>query len=370
MKYIDCLFFLVAAILFSVPVLAQCDFEPEIEGDLILCPESEGELRTGSYDEYQWYQRSFSGSDEAQPIPGATDSFLVVNHFDFTPSWISVEVVKDTCVVRSEEVLLDGYAFIPPFVETVGDFAIGPNGETIICRGDSLLYVFSMDKNIQWYRNGEPIDGATEAELIVTEGGSYFAEGAPEECPEFIMTLGVTLEVDKRDVDPTVPDLELVGFSYDTLTLQNPEDFIAWDWYCESLSELTFLTSGDTTLVGFEDAPDCSIGPFFIQGLDRNGCIEWSEPVHTIISNVEENSLGLDRVYPNPATDRLLLEFPEDPGSVQYRLLNVGGQLVQKGELPAGQSKQLDIGNLPAGNYFVELSADGLRSVVQIVKVE
>ncbi|TVR89833.1 MAG: T9SS C-terminal target domain-containing protein [Saprospirales bacterium] len=362
--YLSLLFVLIAA----GAVSAQCDFEPEIAGDLMLCPESEGVLNTGSYDSYQWYKRPFSGGGDAEAIPGATDSFLTVNYYDDVPAWFSVEVERDTCVVRSEEVLLDGYAFLPPFVETIGDFTIGPNGETIICNNDSLRYLFSMDTSIQWYRNFEPIPGATDPELIVTEGGSYFAEGAPYECPEFIMQLGVTLQVDKVDADAAIPQIELEG--YDEITLLNPGEFVDWQWYCEWSGELTHLADSETMINGHFFYQECSIGPFLVRGVDMNGCIAWSNEIITIINSVEERGLEVNRVYPNPATDRLLLEFPEDPGMVQYSLFDSGGQLVQKGELQGAQTKHLNIGTVPSGSYFIQLSSNGLQSVVQIQKVK
>jgi len=56
--------------------VAQCPFDPTVTpADLILCPNSQGELATQSYDSYQWYK-------EGNPIPGATGQTLVVDAYN------------------------------------------------------------------------------------------------------------------------------------------------------------------------------------------------------------------------------------------------------------------------------------------------
>nr|MBS0037823.1 T9SS type A sorting domain-containing protein [Saprospiraceae bacterium] len=348
--------------------LAQCDFEVEIEGDLMLCPESEGVLFTGTFDSYAWYKRPFSGGDEAEPIPGATDSFLVVNYYEDVPAWFSVEVTLDTCVVRSEEYLLDGYAFLPPFVETLGEFAVGPEGETIICNNDTVQFIFSMDTSIQWYKDFEPIPGATGKELIVSEGGSYFAEGAPEECPDLILQLGLTLEVDKRDVDAVIPQIELEG--YELLQLTNPEEFVFWQWFCEENNMMNWIANQDTSLMGHDYFEMCNFGPFLIRSTDRNGCVAWSEDYFTMINSVEEKGLEIGSVYPNPATHFIYLELPEVIEKVEYRIIDLNGKQIRSGHLIGAGKHRLDLSGLSSRQYLIELKEGNKLAVVRVLRLE
>lgn len=358
--------FYLSAMAYQAP--AQCNFDVEIEGDLILCPESEGVIFTGTFDSYAWYKRPFSGGGEAQLVPGATDSFLVVNYFEDVPAWFSVEVTLDTCVVRSEEYLLDGYAFLPPFVETVGEFAIGPEGQTIICNNDTVQFLFSMETNIQWYKDFEPIPGATNKILDVTEGGSYHAEGAPEECPEFIMQLGLTLEVDKRDVDAVIPQIKLEG--YDLLQLTNPDEFIFWQWFCQENDGNYLITDGDTSLQGHDYQPICDIGPFRIRSTDRNGCVAWSEDEYTMINSVEEKGLKIGSVYPNPANHYIYLELPEVMEKVEYRIIDLNGKQIRSGHFTGAGKHRLDLMGLSSGQYWIELKEGSNIAVVKVLRLE
>ncbi len=46
-------------------------------------------------------------------------------------------------------------------------------GDTLLCPGESTLLISSFDQNVQWYRDGWPIDGAQSPQLIVTQAGIY-----------------------------------------------------------------------------------------------------------------------------------------------------------------------------------------------------
>lgn len=347
----------------------QCDTLPQIDGDLLLCPESEGVLVTGSFDTYQWYKRDVSGGGDPVPVAGATDSFLTVNYFDDVPAWFSVEVTYDTCSVRSEEVLLDGYVFLPPFVESVGDLAIGSDGETILCNGDTLLFILSMDTNIQWFRNFEPIPGANDKELIVTEGGSYQAEGAPEQCPDFIMNLGLSLEVVKKEVDAVIPEVDYL-FGPDTFKILNLEELVFWEWYCYNFPAPDLIFVSNESAISWTDSYDlCYFGPYLARSIDVNGCVAWSEEVSGIINSVEEDKpMWINRIYPNPAADFVEIEYAQIIGVLQYEVYNIKGQLLQSASLSGMNSDRINVSSLNPGTYFILLLNGDERHVFQLVK--
>jgi photosystem II stability/assembly factor-like uncharacterized protein len=56
-------------------------------------------------------------------------------------------------------------------------------------------------------------------------------------------------------------------------------------------------------------------------------------------------------VYPNPSRDIFNLVLDK---KTQYTLLNVEGQVLRKGQFPAGQ-QQVDLSNFPNGTYFLQL---------------
>lgn len=178
----------------SYPCPHTCFLTPTVTGNVLLCPDESGILTTQTYDSYQWYKRSFSGT--AQPIAGANSQTLAIDRFNDVGYYFSVEVTHDGCTKKSAEVLVDSYVFLLPVVSTTGDFTIGNNGETIICQGDTAYYNLQLpyDTLITWSKDGSPLTGITGNTLTVTDSGFYAVEGAPSVCPNFVQQLGVPIE--------------------------------------------------------------------------------------------------------------------------------------------------------------------------------
>ena len=176
---------------------AQCDFDATIEGDLILCPNANGQLFTQEYEAYQWMKRAYNET-EATPINGATEQFLDVSSANDVGYYMSVEVTLDNCTEMSEEILVDSWWFLPVTVASVGDFEIGNMGEAIICSGDSMFFEMNLpyDTNIIWYKDGAVIIGETDSKLVVYEAGAYTVQGAPSICPDYTQFLGLDLIVE------------------------------------------------------------------------------------------------------------------------------------------------------------------------------
>src|SRR5690606_8282712 len=99
---------------------AQCPFTATVTpNNLILWPSTQDTLWTQVYDSYQWYKAG-------QPIAGATNQYLVVDHFMDAGSEFSVEVTANSCTEMSDTVLVDGWAFLPPVVMHEGAFHTDP----------------------------------------------------------------------------------------------------------------------------------------------------------------------------------------------------------------------------------------------------
>jgi PKD repeat protein len=78
------------------------------------------------------------------------------------------------------------------------------------------------------------------------------------------------------------------------------------------------------------------------------------------------------RLFPNPVTDQLQLEFDMDrAGEVQYRVFNPEGRTLrsQSQTLGAGaQRLELSLSDLPAGMYFLQLQRNGQPTTRRFVK--
>lgn len=186
--------------------VAQCPFTPTVTGNLLVCPEGNVTLGTQAYDAYQWYARPFFGGGMAQPISGATNATHQVG-YDQTPLYISIEATLNGCTERSAEVLVDGLVFLPLVVQSTGDFTTGPNGETVICAGDTLfltaLQPYTL--NFKWYDDNDLIPDADGPTLAVTRPGLYWLTASPGACPDLTVGLGVVIEVVWSDIPGCTP---------------------------------------------------------------------------------------------------------------------------------------------------------------------
>jgi len=174
--------------------IAQCNFDPTVVGDSLLCPDETTVFSTQEYESYQWYRRVYpDGTPTA--IVGATQQTLTLGDADLL-YYFWVEATDGGCTEASPEKLLDGYVFLLPFVAQSGNYAFDPDLEVFkICEGDTMFLQFNYGSNVTWFKDGEPIPGETGTLLAITEAGAYTVEGAPGICPNFIQSLGLILDV-------------------------------------------------------------------------------------------------------------------------------------------------------------------------------
>lgn len=207
---------------------AQCSFTPTVTpASVILCPNETDTLSTQEYDSYQWYK-------DGVAIPGATQQHHIVNQFADAGSYFKVNVTLSGCTEMSDSVLVDGWAYLPPFVIHDGTYTINPNdGSSLLCPGvDTMILTFSYPANIQWFKDGVAIPGATTNVLKVTSPGTYIVEGAPAVCPNNIATLGVSIDVAYITAHISPDDLILCPNAVDTLSVDSGSNF---QWYKDGL---------------------------------------------------------------------------------------------------------------------------------------
>ncbi len=82
--------------------------------------------------------------------------------------------------------------------------------------------------------------------------------------------------------------------------------------------------------------------------------------------DIEEINAIAFTAYPNPFTDQLQVQFENTSASLAtVKLFDVKGQLLQHG-VTMGNTYTLDRGDLPAGNYLVEVMIDGEQGLKKI----
>lgn len=320
---------------------AQCPFDPTITPtDLILCPNEQGVLTTQAYDAYQWYK-------EGVLIPNATGQTLAVDQFNDAGYTFTVEATLDGCTEMSPGVLVDGWAFLPPYVIQSGDepLFIDENGVAHHCLGDTVLLVFSMTNNITWTNNGVVIPGETASILEVTSSGNYSGSGAPSVCPEFIMSLGV--EVSLEFMEPTQPAIE-----------QNDDQLCAVP---AGVDHQWFL-NGEALPGSSACITPTAPGAYTVDATYAVNCSVPSEPF--IITGVEDHaSHRAPRVYPTPASDEVTVDISIAVHGGKWKLMDVTGREVMRGAMPPQSPLRFEVSGLPAGSYWLRLPGQPLVPV-------
>lgn len=175
-------------LLVSVNVFSQA---PVIEGDLLLCPWTDGtvSVTNQTYDTYQWYSKFWFTEDEFVAIDGATSSTFTYDWYNYDQSLFKVVAEIDGVSYESNTIQIDSWNWTSLFTmyEMNEYMSYAPDSESILlCDGASFDISINnppYDANIQWYKDGVIIPGATESTYTITEAGYYETSAAPSFCP-------------------------------------------------------------------------------------------------------------------------------------------------------------------------------------------
>ncbi|MES2838356.1 MAG: T9SS type A sorting domain-containing protein [Bacteroidota bacterium] len=114
-------------------------------------------------------------------------------------------------------------------------------------------------------------------------------------------------------------------------------------------------------MAGAQDITGLTSGSHTITVTDANGCT--SQLVYTLTSIEDNTEIVKDlSVYPNPATDNVVIDFNiATPSNVSVKLMGLNGQLVYTKELGqfAGKfSHSVDMSSEAKGVYFIQITTD------------
>lgn len=168
------------------------DLSPVIDGDVMLCPWSDGTASVTNntiYDSYQWYYKYwFEEGAEFEPIAGATTAEFNYDWYTYDQAVFKLVVTLDGETYESNTIQVDSYNWASLTVSLDINEYVTPDDETqtfILCEGASFVHTLNepYSANIQWYKDDEPIPGANSISYAITEAGAYKVSAAPGFCP-------------------------------------------------------------------------------------------------------------------------------------------------------------------------------------------
>ncbi|MBR9921673.1 MAG: T9SS type A sorting domain-containing protein [Bacteroidetes bacterium] len=326
----------------SIPITP----DPPVQGN-IYCPGDIVKLLTeAGYDSYSWYYNFTNSNQGGTLLTTSEDPQISFNISDIGFAYFYVLAESADCIGQSEPVVVDSWVFLLPVIQS--------SGQSEYCLGDSslILYPSGGAASYQWFRNGDPIPGATGQEYWVKESGTYTLTVSYLECPDFYQSSGVgpTFEF----IEPIVPMLLLDqnGLSVSSGTVLQ--------WY---LDGEPIPGATDPVLV-----PEFPGGTYMAQVEDANGCIVFSEEKSVAFTDdTEDKSIQATRVSPNPGDGFFLIESQELIKSIV--VYNLTGQIILEQEVSASEKVEIDLRSAPAGQYWMLVKSQDDYLLIPIQKL-
>jgi Secretion system C-terminal sorting domain len=148
----------------------------------------------------------------------------------------------------------------------------------------------------------------------------------------------------------TANEINSKGFQVERLNLNTN----AWE-------SIGFVNSkGKAAIYDFTDKAPFSVSYYRLRQIDNDGKEILSKIVS--LSNTAKSFL---KVYPNPATDVLTVEFTKGIGTTEkaptFEVINLLGQIILRGPL----NQSVDVSSLPNGTYIVRVDLEQVKFVKQ-----
>ncbi|MBW6481867.1 MAG: S8 family peptidase [Vicingaceae bacterium] len=226
------------------------------------------------------------------------------------------------------------------------NFTFSLGNDALICDGDSLLISAPFFNSYQWF-NGD----TTQSILLDSSAIIYLSAINQSGCTGFSDTIITTW----KEL-PNKPIINIIN--NDTLIItsnQNTQWFLNNNPLAGETDTLLFVqTSGD----------------YFVSVTDSFGCINYSDTITVTIVGVDEFLSDDIRVYPNPTSTIITIEFNQKD-VYSYTLSTVLGKVVNTQKLtPNLQQIQVNMSPYKNGIYFLTLfeNAGNMIKIIKIIK--
>ncbi len=313
-------------------------------------------LSNGNYTIYVW--------DEDGGLFGADDDLGSVTF----PGWSSSGTATGTIPGVSGSLNINYDILIIPVVPltatdtitvypTPAQPVITASGPLVFCENDSVILSYTDTLNIQWYKDGVILTGATQPDLTVSQTGDYSAIVTNAfGCTAASQIFSVTV-----NPNPPKPNFFIIGNTFNcTLTGY----MLQWYLNGAALPGETNITY--TALVA---------GNYFVTATDSvTGCMNVSDTLFFVPVSVSEVEFLHDvHVFPNPSEGNFNIEM-YSTGDVEGTLTvtDLAGRMVHSQTIGIkNRMNRFEI-NLPANSegVFLMCIKTGIQTVMKRLVVE
>lgn len=202
----------------------------------------------------------------------------------------------------------------------------------------------------QWYVNGSPISGATNASHVVYLSGIYQVVAInPTGCVSFSDTITAVY------CNPFVtPNISMNASN--ELVLSNYPASSSIAWYVDGVLVQNQFNDTLTPLVN---------GNYSVEITDPYGC-SYSTSDFLIDVSIAENTVGQWLIYPNPVAEVLTIQVNEKMIGSRCSVMDLNGRIIHS--ISINESTTLyPVGDFPSGTYFLSIESDAFRTLKKLV---
>jgi hypothetical protein len=217
-------------------------------------------------------------------------------------------------------------------------------GDTIICQDETVELIANGGASYAWN-----VPGPASQSITVSSSGDYIVTVTDDNgCTDVVSQTVV--------VNPLpMPEITQVGDSlFSDLA-------VSYQWYYNGV---LLVDSTNQWIIPTQT------GDYYVEVVDDNGCVGES---FEITGTVELSDIATIEVFPIPAQNDLFvnLKLRKYVANIQVRMYNLVGQEVYS-EVLKPQSDylnhEIDLNNLPSGNYYLQFEVDGESIVQKVIK--
>jgi hypothetical protein len=238
-----------------------------------------------------------------------------------------------------------------PLTVNISTFVVA--SPSAICRGNSATIVASGAANsYNWSVNGVGVGNTASITVSPTLTTNYVVLGTTGGCSSsFTVPLIVNL---LPNVVATAVKPQICRLENGTLTATGANSYT---WNTNTNLQSIIINSLTVTTT------------FTVTGTDLNNCVKSNTVTQFvatclgIAANNEKQELGLS-IFPNPNHGNFTISSEAD---VNISVVNALGQLVYNTKVSKDQQKDLTLGNLPNGIYFIVAENNGMKVCKKIV---
>jgi hypothetical protein len=131
--------------------------------------------------------------------------------------------------------------------------------------------------------------------------------------------------------------------------------------------ENLIVKDGAKSVTGLEEG---EIYQYRVKRFKSNKSSEFSETIIVnIITEIEESPLKV-KVYPNPVSDYLSVDLPENITTADLVIHSATGEIVGKYSFTDKASSKIDLRNLSQGVFILTISSQGMNKKYKLVRSE